>query len=357
MLRKALLFLVSLFLLGCMITLYSDDGQKRREPSRKENVILISWDGVQLMHLKECLYRRELPNLAKLAKDGTIVEIYLTNKTDTKCGHAVMLTGYDPQVTGVFGNRKFKPIPEGYTIFERAENHFGKDRIVTLMLTGKGNNLGSKGPGIEKVRKGLRRVDGVDGLEHQGQPYYLTKKSLDVWDGDKARDATEVGPPALKYIEKFKEKRFLFFYHFSDPDHNGHRHGENSKEYTDAIITCDEWLGKIVGKLKECGIYEKTAIYVTSDHGFDEGGYGHSMAPYVFLVTNAQKNLRWGLQMDIAPTILEFLGVDVSGIEPPLWGVSLTKERPCWQPLTSEPKEQKQKPRVERAKRRNRRKR
>ncbi|MBC7083039.1 MAG: alkaline phosphatase family protein [Firmicutes bacterium] len=48
----------------------------------------------------------------------------------------------------------------------------------------------------------------------------------------------------------------------------------------------DEWLGRIVAKLKDLGIYECTRIYVTSDHGMDEGKTSHAMAPYVSLATN-----------------------------------------------------------------------
>ncbi|TET33364.1 MAG: hypothetical protein E3J72_16890 [Planctomycetota bacterium] len=312
------------------------------------NAILLSWDGVQRNHLKECLYRKELPNLAKLIEEGTITEIYLANKTDTKCGHAIMNTGYGPDTTGVFSNRVFKPIPGGYTIYERAEKHFGKDNIVTIMLTGKANHVGSKGPGTEKTRKQLRGVDGTQGLEHQGQPFHISKKGIDVWDGDKARPATEVGPLAMKYLEENKDRKFLFFYHFSDPDHAGHARGENSKKYNNAIIICDTWLGKIVAKLKEYGIYDETAIFVNSDHGFDEGGYGHAQAPYVFLATNVHKKLRWGLQYDVAPTVLEAIGIDSSKFEPPLWGTPLTKNRAQWMPLTSEPEKQVQKPKPKR---------
>ncbi|MHC4660540.1 MAG: alkaline phosphatase family protein [Planctomycetota bacterium] len=344
-----------LLLLSAACTIPLSSGEPGENPGSAvigqktcKNAILISWDGVQRNHLKECLYRKELPNLAALAEEGTITEIYLSTKTDTKCGHTVMLTGYVPEITGVFSNKVFRPIPEGYTILERAEKHFGTENIVTLMLTGKANHVGSKGPGVEGTKKKLRGVDGTEGLKHEGQPYHLTKKNIDVWDGDIARPATQVGPKTIKYLEQYKnmdsDKRFLFFFHFSDPDHAGHAHGENSKEYNDAIITCDNWLGKIVEKLKELELYDETAIFVNSDHGFDEGGYGHNQAPYVFLATNACKNLRWGMQFDVGPTVLDVLGIDSAKFEPPLSGTPLTKQRSSWTPLVSEPPEQKQKP-------------
>ncbi|HUT60151.1 MAG TPA: hypothetical protein VNA25_20080, partial [Phycisphaerae bacterium] len=40
------------------------------------------------------------------------------------------------------------------------------------------------------------------------------------------------------------------------------------------------WTGKIIDKLKQLGLYDKTTVYVTADHGFDEDGKGHKYAPY-----------------------------------------------------------------------------
>ncbi|MFZ5925493.1 MAG: alkaline phosphatase family protein [Bacillota bacterium] len=97
------------------------------------------------------------------------------------------------------------------------------------------------------------------------------------------RVADEVGKLALESLDRYGSQRFFAFFYFSDPDHAGHKYGENSHEYSSAIVAADEWLGRIVAKSRELGVYERTRIYVTSDHGFDEGKASHSMAPYVFL--------------------------------------------------------------------------
>ena len=46
--------------------------------------------------------------------------------TDTKAGHAQMLTGYDSNLTGVFSNTRFQPIPRGYSIFERLQESLAR---------------------------------------------------------------------------------------------------------------------------------------------------------------------------------------------------------------------------------------
>jgi len=71
-----------------------------------------------------------------------------------------------------------------------------------------------------------------------------------------------------------------------------------------------------VSSLKEYGIYENTIIYVTSDHGFDEGKKTHSNAPFIFIASN--RKIKSGDQKDIAPTILYDFGLDLSKIKPRL---------------------------------------
>jgi len=266
-------------------------------------VILFGWDGAQRNHVKQCLVRGELPNLKKMGSEGAFVEIdIIGGKTDTKAGWAEILTGYDPEVTGVFSNSEYQPIPKGLTVFERLEKHFGPDNFVTLAVIGKGANVGG-GPGL---------------------PYYYTKENMDLFEDSVGPDSV-VGPRAIELIEKYKGRRIFFFVHFRDVDSNGHKYGENSQEYTDALISNDYWTGRIIRKLKELGLYDSSLVYVTADHGFNEGQTGHSDAPYVFLGTNDRAVICNGERADITPTILDRFGLDLSKLDPPLDGRPLTK--------------------------------
>lgn len=342
-------------------------------PPAQRNAILFSWDGAQREHMNECLSRHELPNLEALIKEGGIVDIDINgHNTDTKAGHTQMLAGYDPDVTGVMSNGKFKAIPAGLSIFERLDQTFGKDNIATIMLTGKTHHVGNCPPstpeqiaeaktkleqikqanpaGKNKNKNNAKQGAGKTGLADpdaaaqannrkkaqaqnlngiiqntDGEPFYFTSKSLDVWDGEKGREHTVVGPLMLGYLDKYGKGRFFSFFHFSDPDHKGHNFGENSNEYNQAIIDCDKELGECVKKLKEMGIYDNTMIFVTADHGFDEGLKSHSNAPRVKLAANLKSLTRNGDQHDLVPTILTEMGVDTSKIEPKLKGTVLTR--------------------------------
>jgi arylsulfatase A-like enzyme len=272
-------------------------------PERRD-AILISWDGAGGEHVRASLAAGKLPQLARLVREGALVDIDVTGHgTDTKPGHAQLLTGYDPSLTGVYSNSRFGPIPRGYTIFERLQQAFGKG-IVTIMLTGKGPNLGSQSP------------EGGS-----AEPFFLTRPSLTVWDGDQIRPARIVGEHALRYVERYAGKeRFFLFVHFPDVDVGGHYSGEDSSDYDRALAECDTWLGKIMDALAAAGIAERTLLYVTADHGFDRGTKRHTSATRIFLGTNDPKVKHKGEQRDIAPTILSAMGVDPTKILPRLPG-------------------------------------
>lgn len=271
---------------------------------RPTNIVLIGWDGAQLDHVKECLGRGELPNLKKLSAEGSFVEIDVQgHQTETEPGFAQMLTGYDDEVSGVRGNEKFTCIPKGYTIFERLEDHFGSGSFVTVALFSKGHRFKSDSP---------------------DKPYYNAAKAADVFTNGLNEDSN-VAAVTEKMLDLYKGRHFFFFVQFAGADRSGHDKGENSKEYNDALITYDKLTGDIAKKLKDLGLYDKTIIYVTADHGFDEGSRGHSFAPYVFMATNDPRGIKQGFQADVTPTVLDRFGVDVKKIDPPLYGKPLTK--------------------------------
>ena len=342
-------------IVGALVSLFALTfvaGQSRQPSAKRavQNVILVGWDGAQRERVRECLQRGQLPNLAKLASEGKLVAIDILRTTDTKAGWTQILTGYEPEKTGVFSNGRYQPIPKGYTLFERLEQHFGADNIATVAVIGKKGNVDADPPtkvlaapieqraregrlqAQRRLRQGRIVVEkGVRYLVEPGKPFYQAKQRIDVFINGLLRDDA-VGTKTLDMLERYRDKRFFFFVHFAEVDHSGHRYGENSSEYRDALISGDQWLGRIVQKLKELKLYEKTLIYVTADHGFDEGMKTHADAPYVFLATNDKGIVRRGTRADIAPTILERLGIDLKRIEPLLDGRPLTKpySPPIW---------------------------
>jgi hypothetical protein len=265
------------------------------------NVILFGWDGAQRAHLKECLARGELPTLRAMADKGRLVAIDVVRTTDTKSGWSQILTGYQPETTGVFSNSRFQPIPEGYTIFERLEARYGS-RFVTVAVVAKKDHVG--------YDTGLPYANAVTHMDHFDNG--LLKNEL-------------VAERAMQYLEQYRSRPFFFFVHFAQPDTSGHASGENSQEFTDGIVSDDHWTGRVLAKLEALGLAGKTAVYITADHGFDEGRRSHGDAPYVFLATTDRGVMRRGLREDVTPTIYDRLGLDLGALSPSLDGRSLRR--------------------------------
>ena len=344
--RTIYAFLLSLVVCAAAVAQQGDAGQRPR------NIILIGWDGAQRNHVKECLKQGELPTVKTLASQGAMVQIDVYGVTDTKAGWTEILTGYGPKVTGVYSNGRYRDVPAGLSVFERLKEHFGSDKFVCAAVIGKKGHCGEiNAPFKKKLEAGaaagekpaqakaaanvgnkraaaVGRIVEENGVKYRvfdGSPYYTMHKSCDVWEYGLELDE-KVGTKAIEMIEKYKDKPFFFFVHFAEVDHKGHAHGENSKEYNDALISNDKWTGKIIAKLKELGLYDKTLVYVTADHGFDEGGRSHKMAPFVFLASNDKGVCRDGRRDDITPTILARFGLDLGKFAPALDGRPLTQK-------------------------------
>jgi arylsulfatase A-like enzyme len=246
-------------------------------------------------------------------------------------------------------------------VFERLKAQFGPEKFAAVAVIGKSGHCGEirepfkkpleevekektgqKAAGNKPARAGAGKQaggkvveeNGVKYLVFEGSPYYTMHKSCDVWEYGLVQDE-KVGSRALELLDKYKDNQFFFFVHFAEVDHSGHKAGENSKEYNDALISGDTWTGKIIEKLKQLGLYDKTTVYVTADHGFNEDAKGHPYAPYVFLGTNDARIKRAGMRQDITPTVMERFGLDLGKFEPKLDGESLAA--PAVKPVLKAP--------------------
>jgi len=261
------------------------------------NIILISFDGYQLKHMWEQLDAGDLPNLKKLMEEGVYLELnQMDYLTQTKVAHAQMLSGYQSATTGVYSNHHiFHALPTGYTFLERAEEYLGNDDVATGFISGKRTNIAPV----------FSMMDGLDykSIHHE----YL--ENITGGTGEKF----------LGFIDEYHDKRFVAFFHTTEPDKLGHIYGENSREYSEGGAMCDKYLGLIVDKLEKYNISDRTLLYITTDHGFAEGGFNHLHEPKTWLITNDQRlKVNQGdariFLPDIAATIMYSIGIPLDSL-------------------------------------------
>ncbi len=117
-----------------------------------------------------------------------------------------------------------------------------------------------------------------------------------------------------KLVEKIPSQEFaLIVVNYANPDMVGHT--GNIKPAEKAVLAVDDCLAKVLNAVKKSS---NTALIVTADHGnvecmFDEENNtphtAHTLNKVPFIVSCDNLKLRDGRLSDIAPTILQLLGI------------------------------------------------
>lgn len=306
------------------------------------STLVIGWDGSYRPRVEKLLAENQLPKLKSLVEQGTYIKVRVENaRTDTKAGWAQIWTGYSASITGVHSNRDYAPIPAGLTIFERLKNRYGS-RIQTLFLSGKVNNIGARGPhkicincrsrfpdSRQKTRyweddseAPTKKGQPKEYAERAGEPYANALGALDVYQNGLG-SGDRVLASARQELAKLKGQAFLAFVHFEEPDEQGHLFGENSKEYTGALMANDRRLPELLQAARDAAGERELKIFILSDHGFDEGQRSHKEAPDTFWLAGGANFKGVADRRDFTPTLLELYGFDLKRIKPRLDGRSL----------------------------------
>jgi len=378
--------------IACLALLVAPLGCASRdpEPSGPPSVVLVSIDTLRADRLNSYGYRARLvsPEIDRLAAEGLLFESHITSSPWTTPAHLSLLTGLSPSAHGVIA-----PISQIWGRLKRGEPAPRlADEHETLA-----DVLSSRGYATAAFTGG-RTVDPRTGFD-QGFEIYDTSQT-------KLRNDTLV--PVTEWIESHRDVPFFLFWHtfeahapylktdflrdvLSEEDAAGleaalvrlesgrtgvrldekkgreamERHGAFTREvcsalYDGGILSADGAVGTLMAALRRAGVYDRTLVVVTSDHGEQlgetrgEGGqtardgrfynaHGHTMyeelvrVPLVVKLPGGQQAGRRvaGVTraIDVMPTVLDVLGVPGP---PAVQGASL---RPLWEGEDHEPRQ------------------
>jgi arylsulfatase A-like enzyme/Flp pilus assembly protein TadD len=291
-------------------------------------VVLISIDTLRADHLPAYGYQGvETPALDALRRDGILYERAYAVTPLTFPSHSSLLTGVLPAQHGVRDNVGYRldpakiqkgELPYLPQILKKAGYATG-GTVSAYVLQGK---TGLK-TGFDFYEDGIEFVSatGLGGLQRPG---------------------TETLKLARPWLESVKDKPFFFFFHIYEP-HTPYAPPEPfaskySSKYDGEIASADQIVGELVADLKRLDVYDKALIIVLSDHGEGLGDHGeeeHGVflynesihVPLLVKLPEAQKaggtTARPVELLDVAPTVLGLLGMDVPKAMP---GVSLLAE-------------------------------
>jgi len=352
---KRITLLLTLFILTISMVRIPEQANSGSNGEKRtfNHIILVTYDGARKYWVDALMEDGTLANLASLKKEGAEITLRITDHNpSTDPGMACIESGYGPDVTGIdmnyFASNVKPSIPEGLTTTERIKAVYS-DKWKTALIM----------PWTQWFVNVTNTADSIFWNQRAETDCWFSSENVtwsqndpNIWKNALSFSsallrANFTAHKAAEFIRSNKGSNFYLRVHFVEPDSVGHGYAESvdgriSPKYKQALTECDEALGIIIATLKETGIYSRTVILVSTDHGFK--GITHGPPPYPFgdpditetwLVSSdleVTNELGWGLQNDISPTCLALAGIDPLEFQPfynvtsralPLWKANL----------------------------------
>jgi len=287
-----------------------------------QNVFIIAVDTLRADHLGCYGYPRDTsPHIDAFAREGVLFENCYTPSPLTTPAFASMLTSLPPHKHGAKRN--------GLSIF---------DKVVTLplLLQAKAYKTGGFVTNWTLGKK-LTHLD-------RGFDIYRDVFTKKRWYGlfNTEGEADKVNAEAIKWMYQNREEEIFMWVHYTEPHEPYVYHDEfdkgydlvdpeyypagsshkRIKRYDTEVGFVDFHIGKLIGKIKEYGLYDDSLIIFLADHGESFGEhnyYGHGQRLYnsglhvpliVKLPGSREKETRVERVvslMDVTPTVLSLL--------------------------------------------------
>jgi arylsulfatase A-like enzyme len=271
---------------------------------RRMNVLVVSIDAVRADRLRDP--RGVAPNLDALASRGTWFKNAWTTYPFTLVAFASAFTGVYASATDHFRYRELDLFRSPWPLKPTLANLLGAAGWRTEAVVGF----------PRWVKETLAREGGFERFNADADPRAA----------DREMSAEEVSALATAALDRQPGRPFFLWVHFFDPHWpyeppKPHPFGESTADLYDAEIHyADRELGRLLTALSLRDLLRNTAIVVFSDHGEDLKEHDHGTAlteeqihvPLLLVIPKLEPRevTRAADLTDIAPTILELVGVD-----------------------------------------------
>ncbi len=228
------------------------------------NVLLITMDAVPASHLSCYGYHRKTtPNIDAVAKEGQLFLNSFSPSPSTRLCIPALMTSRT--VSSIAWAKSSWPPPV-------------KPINLTWAETMKkyGYKTGAILPHRYFAPKGGLN-QGFD--DYDNSLKYLYGGSDQATRGSSSKQLTQL---AIRWLrEKYQHRKFFFWVHYYDPHWFYEKHNEvkdfgNKRVdlYDNELRYTDKYIGKLLAEVKRLGLWKKTLIIITSDHGEGFGEHG-----------------------------------------------------------------------------------
>jgi len=290
--------------------LVADDGWtagRRRAP--QAGVVLVTLDTTRADRLPPYGFMDvTMPGLDRLAREGVVFDQTSSVAPLTLPSHTSLFTGLFPPAHGVWGNIA-PPLSPAKT-------------TLTEILHGQGFRTAAfVGSAVLNPDRGL-----AQGFDEYGA---MVSRSPE-------RRAHDVMTDALKWLDAVHDSSFFLWTHLYDPhrpyDPPEPYRSRHADPYVGEILAADAQVARLLDRLHDRGLLDRTMVIVAGDHGESLGEHGerdHGIFLYesvlrvpLIIRTPGISPRRIGevvRLVDLMPTVLDWLGLPL----PRMDGVSL----------------------------------
>lgn len=294
-------------LIGLVLVVGGCKNKTEAPPAENQwNIVFVVVDTMRQDHLGCYGYKRPTtPNIDRLARQSVVFENAYSHSPWTMPSVASMFTSLVPRDHGI-ANWKQPMAPRHLTLAEHLQaNGYYTSAYVSHFI----------------FKPKYHFDQGFDRFDYS---------VLDKGPPKKIHTAKEVSDLAVKELSGSIKEPFFMWLHYFDPHnaylpHKEFDFGKKSKDlYDGEIAYTDHHFGRVLKKLRQSGLDERTILVVITDHGEefrDHGGIQHSRTLYDELLRIALIVRVPGLkpgrvptvvsEMDVAPTLLNLLRLPV----------------------------------------------
>lgn len=314
---------------GDAISLEEGTGRARLKGSKKQSVLLVIIDALNVKHLSAYGYRRPTsPTLAAVAQRGVRFVSHISNSSWTRPSFTTIITGLNKsehkvELSSRNLDEKIETLAERFRDAGYATAAFvGNPLVRKLWGFGQGFETYKDTKDYEKVFPPDSRVadDAIQWIEGRGEkPFFLmvflTAPHTPYRPPANARRFLDEAPKGKVIEYPFREYKSGI----AEDDHE-----RIVAAYDDEIAYTDAQLKRILDKIEERGRQDEVAVVVTADHGEVFGlhnCYTHTYhmwepALRVPLVIASKRLAQRGItdprittHVDLTPTLLELAGI------------------------------------------------
>ena len=258
---------------------------------KAEHVVVLVWDGMR----PDFITPQYCPNLYSLATNGVFFKNnHCAYVSSTEVNGTALATGVHPGRSRVIANTEYRPeisvtgsfATEGLDAIRRGDmmtdgHYLGAETLAEILQdNGIATAIAGTKPVVLLHDRSMRKNSKAE------------KDSVLVWEGKSIPRAVSEGLPKvnddkqwpsnaipnvaqdtwttrslIRSLWKNSVPKYSLLW-LSDPDKSQHDVGVGAPNALAAIESSDKNLGEVIKHLKEKNLFEKTDLFVVSDHGF-----------------------------------------------------------------------------------------